>query len=60
MGRDTEERMKNTDRIFVRRALNQRLREWDLGTPDGLEKAWVHQLMLAWQRHYLTHRHKEI
>ena len=38
--------------VFPRSALNQRLRKRDEGTPDGLEKAWVHTTTLAWQRHY--------
>ena len=38
--------------IFRRELLNVRLHERDVGTPDGLEKGWVHSAQLAWQRHY--------
>jgi len=34
------------------RRLNVRLKERDLGTPDGTEKGWVHAVQLAWRRHY--------
>ena len=42
--------------VFARSSLNQRLQERDLGASDGLEKAWVHSVTLAWQRHYGAHR----
>lgn len=29
-----------------------RLRERDLGTPDGADRSWVHAAQLAWRRHY--------
>ena len=38
---------------FLRmRRLNARLKERDLKTPDGAEKGWVHEMQLAWRRHY--------
>ena len=44
--------------VFHRRDLQLRLMERDLGTPDGLEKGWVHTVLLAWQRHYRSVRRK--
>jgi transcriptional regulator with XRE-family HTH domain len=38
--------------VFRRRQLRRRLEARDVGTPDGLEKSWVHATQLAWQRHY--------
>ena len=38
--------------LFRQRQLNGRLAERDLGTPDGAEKGWVHDVQLAWRRHY--------
>jgi DNA-binding Xre family transcriptional regulator len=37
--------------VFRRAALNDRLSERDRGTPDGLDKGWVHTALLTWQRH---------
>jgi len=41
--------------VFRQSRLNRRLKQQDLGTPDGLEKGWVHAVLLGWQRHYRTH-----
>lgn len=40
--------------VFRKGQLNARLVERDVGTPDGSEKAWVHEVQLAWRRHYGT------
>lgn len=37
--------------VFRQPRLNARLHERDRGTPDGLDKGWVHASLLAWQRH---------
>ena len=42
--------------IFARSALNQRVQALDLEAADGVEKGWVHTVMLAWQRHYGVRR----
>ena len=34
--------------------LRKRLEARDLGTPDGLDRSWVHASLLAWQRHQLA------
>ena len=44
--------------VFRRKDLEMRLMERDLGTPDGLERGWVHASLLAWQRHYRKARKK--
>ena len=41
---------------FGQRDLALRLKERDLGTPDGSERTWVHRALLAWQRHYKKSR----
>lgn len=38
--------------VFSNPRLAHRLRARDLGTPDGLERGWVHAAQLAWWRHY--------
>lgn len=38
--------------LFRQQRLNARLAERDVGTPDGVEKGWVHAVQLAWRRHY--------
>ena len=38
--------------LFRQRELTARLAARDRDTPDGTEKAWVHAVQLAWQRHY--------
>jgi len=37
--------------VYRDRALAKKLAERDEGTPDGVERGWVHAVMLAWQRH---------
>ncbi len=37
--------------IFRNRLLQQRMEKRDYSTPDGLERGWVHAVLLAWQRH---------
>ena len=38
--------------VFRHSHLTRRLEARDVGTPDGLEKQWVHAAQFAWQRHY--------
>lgn len=40
--------------VFRHARVNAHLQERDLGTPDGIEKEWVHAAQLAWRRHYRT------
>jgi len=44
--------------VFRRPHLTKRLEARDVGTPDGLEKHWVHAAQLAWQRHYGSRSHR--
>lgn len=44
--------------VFRRPALNDRLHQRDIGMPDGLERGWVHTVLLAWQRHYHARRRR--
>ncbi len=37
--------------VFRNRLLQRRMEERDYGAPDGLERGWVHAVLLAWQRH---------
>lgn len=41
---------------FGQSDLALQLKMRDLGTPDGLERQWVHNTLLSWQRHYQTAR----
>ena len=41
---------------FYGHKLTRRLQERDLGTPDGVERGWVHKALLAWHRHYRLSR----
>lgn len=38
--------------LFRQRRLNRLLEARDLEAQDGLDRGWVHTVMLAWQRHY--------
>ena len=38
--------------LFGQPDLALRLKMRDVGTPDGLERPWVHSALLSWQRHY--------
>ena len=42
--------------VFRHARLNARLAARDAGLADGAERAWVHAVALAWQRHYRVHR----
>lgn len=42
--------------LFRRAGLNARLAARDAELADGTERAWVHAVALAWQRHYRGHR----
>ncbi|MBI1992155.1 MAG: hypothetical protein HYS71_02820 [Candidatus Omnitrophica bacterium] len=42
--------------IFRQVRLCERLNERDRGARDGIEKGWVHDAQLAWQRHYVHRR----
>jgi len=44
--------------LFRDPKLMARLRERDLGAPDGTEKGWVHAAQLAWRRHYGSARRR--
>ena len=38
--------------VFKRQKIMKRLLDLDRAGADGLEKGWVHNVMLAWQNHY--------
>ena len=40
--------------IFKKALVMKRLLERDLGAQDGSEKRWLHQVVLAWKRHYAS------
>ena len=42
--------------VFRHARLNTRLAARDAGLVDGAERAWVHAVALAWQRHYRARR----
>jgi DNA-binding Xre family transcriptional regulator len=42
--------------VFRPARLNARLAARDAALADGTERAWVHAVALAWQRHYRKHR----
>ncbi len=42
--------------VFSNARLNERLAEWDRRGEDGQEKGWVHDVQLAWLRHYQRRR----
>ena len=42
--------------VFRLASLNVRLGARDTALVDGAERAWVHAVSLAWQRHYPVHR----
>ncbi len=42
--------------VFRYARLNARLAARDAGLADGAERAWVHAVALAWQRHYRGRR----
>lgn len=44
--------------IFRSQRAMRALEKKDLGIPDGTERGWVHQALLAWQRHYAKPRLK--
>ena len=44
--------------LFRQPHLTRRLEARDVGTPDGLEKHWVHAAQLAWRRHYGSRPHR--
>ena len=39
-------------RVFRQASLNRALEARDRLLSDGLERGWVHTVLLAWQRHY--------
>jgi hypothetical protein len=54
---DLLELVKGSDPApFRRQKLIRKLAERDAGVPDGAERGWVHQALLAWQRHYQKRR----
>ena len=46
----------STSSVFRSARLNARLAARDAGLSDGAERAWVHAVALAWQRHYRGRR----
>ena len=42
--------------VFRPASVNARVRMRDAALIDGSERTWVHTVLLAWQRHYHTHR----
>ena len=49
---DLLERKSDSAPVFQNRKRMKRLADYDDAIPDGMEKGWVHAVMLAWQNHY--------